>query len=1102
MATPPTNLPQRLLRLAGASDLAADEELLERFVRTRDECAFSALVERHGRMVLRLCWRVLGQGAAAEDAFQATLLVLARRAGSIRRPGALAAWLHGVAYRLALKARDAGERRREAPLPDLPQADPRPGPLDELTARELLAVLDEELDRLPQAHRLAVLLCCLEGRSLEEAARQVGCTVGSLRGRLERGRSRLRARLARRGLDLPTTLLPATLAQVPVPGGVLTTACRAALAAGPLGLGLSARAAALAEGAFKGTALPLKAAAATLVLALAALAAALLPWSKAPPPAPVRLSAAAGPARGPATDRHGDPLPAGAVARLGTERWQLGFDGPTFLSFTPDGHSLLSGCQEAALWDVTTGRRLRTFGSGFSALALSPDGKKLATAGPNKLLCLWDVDTGKELRRFTCSGDYCGALAFSPDGTMLAGGPQFWDDSKKAGGPQLWDAATGKLVRRFGGAALTVTGHSQALTFSPDGKTLAAVLSDKSLRLWEIRSGKELRELDSFSDRPVTFSPRGDGLAWVDADFRVCISGLGARARVIKLAGEFVHVECLAFSPDGQRLALSWGEGGIYFANSTGGFAFRNIVLPKREPATAIYDVTTGKLLRRFQGQRYAHNHFAFSPDGKTLATTFEGTIRLWDVDTGQERTPDQGHAGLVSALAFSRDGKGLVTAGFDDWTVRRWDATGKQLGRMVCCRSEPCFALSPGGKLVAAGTMDRTIRLWDVTSGMPLHQLMGQVVTYAMAFSADGKSLAAGGKGPLELWDVTTGRRLRSWPDAKQQVSIASLTFSPDGKVLAAGGWQRIILREIATGQERELPGHKKDRTIGALAYSPDGRFLASGRPTLRLWDVVQRKQVPGVFDQTERSTCSLAFTPDGRLLASGNSDGKIRFWEVATGQEVGQIVRPDWPAALAFSPDGRSLASAQRYGTALVWDLALLFHARAGASEDETLWANLSAGDARRAQRAVWALATVPRRAVALLEQRLRPMPRARAEAIRRHIGDLDSDVFATREAASAALAKLGLDAEPALRAALANRPSLEVASRIRKLLAALPPQKGPVRPVDLRSVRAVQALELSAAPETVQLLRRLAKGPPEDRLTQEAAAALRRLGGRSRP
>src|SRR5205807_4400140 len=123
----------------------------------------------------------------------------------------------------------------------------------------------------------------------------------------------------------------------------------------------------------------------------------------------------------------------------------------------------------------------------------------------------------------------------------------------------------------------------------------------------------------------------------------------------------------LAWSPDGKRLALSWGEGGIYHRDSGGGFSFRNITGSEQEPATAIYDVATGKLLRKVQGQRYAHNHSAFSPDGKTLATTFEGTIRLWDADTGQERTPDRGHAGLVSALAFSPDGKGLVTAGFDD---------------------------------------------------------------------------------------------------------------------------------------------------------------------------------------------------------------------------------------------------------------------------------------------------------------------------------------------------------------------------------------------------------------------------------------------------
>src|SRR5262249_43948666 len=176
-----------LQRLATASDPAADAELLERFILQRDEAAFTELVGRYGPMVRRTCRRLLADGHAAEDCVQATFLVLARKAASIRRRESLAAFLPGLACRAARKASAAPAPR--GPAEALGQAaDPHPDPLSELTARELMTALDEEVGRLPEVYRLPVVLCCLEGLSLEEAARRLGWTPGSVKGRLERGR--------------------------------------------------------------------------------------------------------------------------------------------------------------------------------------------------------------------------------------------------------------------------------------------------------------------------------------------------------------------------------------------------------------------------------------------------------------------------------------------------------------------------------------------------------------------------------------------------------------------------------------------------------------------------------------------------------------------------------------------------------------------------------------------------------------------------------------------------------------------------------------------------------------------------------------------------
>jgi len=195
---------------SGAADDLADEVLLERFTSRREEAAFAVLVRRYGRLVLGVCRRVLQHEQDAEDAFQAVFCVLARRAASIRQPGAIGAWLHAVAYRIARKAQ---ARKGRSPVPaddlsDVPAAEESP----EWVWRELRPILDEEVNRLPEKYRQAFVLCFLEGRTNEQAASQLGCPLGTILSRLARARERLRARLTRRGLVLSGGALAVALA--------------------------------------------------------------------------------------------------------------------------------------------------------------------------------------------------------------------------------------------------------------------------------------------------------------------------------------------------------------------------------------------------------------------------------------------------------------------------------------------------------------------------------------------------------------------------------------------------------------------------------------------------------------------------------------------------------------------------------------------------------------------------------------------------------------------------------------------------------------------------------------------------------------------------
>jgi RNA polymerase sigma factor (sigma-70 family) len=296
-----------------------DRQLLLAFSAAADQTAFAALVERHGPMVLRVCRRVLRQEQDAEDAFQATFLVLARKAGSIRRSEALASWLHGVAHRVALRARrDAGRRRtherRAEPMPAKAQT-------REVEWHEVQAALDEEVRALPEMYRAPFVLCFLEGKSRAEAARELGVKEGTVWSRLSQARKRLQEQLGRRGIELPALLAVAALsggAARAAPARLIHSTVQAAAAAGQAACAgaASARVVALAEGVSK--AMPITKWK-TLVLCLAvaaglvAVGAGAALRANAPPPAgeaarPSPAGRAEKPDRGAAFDDSGEAV--------------------------------------------------------------------------------------------------------------------------------------------------------------------------------------------------------------------------------------------------------------------------------------------------------------------------------------------------------------------------------------------------------------------------------------------------------------------------------------------------------------------------------------------------------------------------------------------------------------------------------------------------------------------------------------------------------------------------------------------------------------------------------------------------------------------------
>jgi RNA polymerase sigma factor (sigma-70 family) len=306
-AVPLQSLVHHLRHLARPAD-PTDRQLLERFAATRDEAAFATLVHRYGPLVLSVCRRILGEVHDAEDAFQATFLVLARKARAVRWQASVGNWLYGVAWRVARKARARAAQRRahERQFAGLP----RPEAASEMSVREVGALLDEELQALPDYHRAPLVLCYLEGRSRNEAARQLGWTLATLKRRLEQGRARRRSRLTRRGLTLSAALLATTLARPSTaPAAALSAATVEAALAFTAGT-LAAPAAVLAEAVLRGTAT------ARLTMGLTLLTLALLTAGAAvftlPPAAEDRPPAAEPPVESPPPAKEPQPAPAEA----------------------------------------------------------------------------------------------------------------------------------------------------------------------------------------------------------------------------------------------------------------------------------------------------------------------------------------------------------------------------------------------------------------------------------------------------------------------------------------------------------------------------------------------------------------------------------------------------------------------------------------------------------------------------------------------------------------------------------------------------------------------------------------------------------------------
>jgi WD40 repeat protein len=676
-----------------------------------------------------------------------------------------------------------------------------------------------------------------------------------------------------------------------------------------------------------------------VTLGLGGLALAAAPRTIAPAPVPPHQAARA--------DVYGDPLPDGALARLGTLRWRHA--GNVFLvAYTKDGGQLFTGSQDGTvrLWEAETGRETRRFGTEvvppnqtggpvdaaawmnyqnrvITAAAKSPDDELLATASQTGTLTLWDVGTGRQARQWKANpatGVF--SLAFSPDRKLMVsiGYDQI---------VRLWDVAEAKEIRKFtvqanGPRRIFFRGGAAGSTaFAPDGATLYCAGMELNagrysniLKRWEVATGKELPSIKSPQSgfQSLAFAPDGKTIAWAanDAVIRLWDIATGKEIRAFGGPQQGGAPNAMTFSADGKTLATR-----------------------SYDQVIRLWETATGKERGQIGGQQNAQgvpvvmyggnsaSNLAFAPGGRYIASgAGTNSVGQWDVGTRKPRSSSGGHHGPVFTLAVSPDGRSIITRASDN-SVHVWDAAlGKQTRQFTITGQVQQAAFSGDGAMLVVGGYDGTVRVWDVKDGKELHQLKpiqnqnrfgGMNGVVGLALSRDGKLLASrSGDQVIRLWETATGKEIRKIAEVAMadngQMFFASggynqhspprLIFSPDGTTVAALPLEGTLI-DLTTGRQTQL------------------------EQTIRLWDVSTGKVVRR-FDPPKTKPLAFAFARDGRTVATANQGNTISLWEVASGKERFQFGTGSAGIlnALAYAPDGRTLCGAGQGQTVGFWD------------------------------------------------------------------------------------------------------------------------------------------------------------------------------------
>jgi len=530
-----------------------------------------------------------------------------------------------------------------------------------------------------------------------------------------------------------------------------------------------------------------------------------------------------------------------------------------------------------------------------TAVATSPSGELLVSAGTDGTLRLWDGNGNALVRQFASLDDRVLAVAFSPDGqTILSGGADGVGRLWNLDGEQLWREAW----------------HRDSITavaFSPDGRWVATSSDDRTARLWDPQGQPLGQPLEGHREFVSSLAISADArlIATTSGDGMIRLWEADRQRQMIREFpyGDRTFATSVAFDPDRGQLVCGGADGRLRLFN------------------------LDGSILALFEGHDEWVSSVAFGLGGQRIVSgSADGTLRLWDPHGNAWGPPLRGHEDIVSTVSFAANGKTIVS-GSADSTVRMWDSEGLLFSRFRAhVLDANGVAFVRGGEALVSVGADRKLGLWKLGGDQLTEREEHANFIHAVASSADGTVIVTGdADGKFAVWDGDG--QLVVGPILGHKGGIASVAISPDGATIASGGTDgKINLWDVQGNPRASI--EPSGGAIYTVAFSPEGATLASGAAdgTVRLYDLQGQRR--GLLETTGGSVFAVGFSPDGSVVAMGGSDGVLRLCDVQRGSAPVEprlsIEGHSGPIySISFSPDGILIASGSKDETIRLWDV-----------------------------------------------------------------------------------------------------------------------------------------------------------------------------------